>query len=29
MPIHSLADLLTAQARHETLHYLPFWGHTP
>ena len=29
MPIHSLGDLLAAQARHETLHYLPFWGHTP
>ncbi|SUX18273.1 Uncharacterised protein [Cardiobacterium valvarum] len=29
MPIHSLADRLAAQARHETLHYLPFWGHTP
>ena len=29
MPIHTLTDLLAAQARREPLHYLPFWGHTP
>ena len=29
MPIHSLANLPAAQARHDKWQYQPSWGHTP
>lgn len=29
MPIHILAQFITARQRHDKWQYLPFWGHTP